>query len=449
MSQEKSFFQANTHVDQLDNASFNGNQEKNKHHKLLNKVLTQKEIYDRVGYGLASHQFITILFFLTGANPFIVGLTFGIRSALTSIVGGVSKSHAKLQHLPRKKIAAAGTIYGFSLLFLILAVRIQAPYLYALSLVIGSVGVVTYGEFYSRLVQDSIKHEKKNHFLRHVTHYGLFITAIAFLFSGWLFEHVTSSSLSIGNMVVPVVGFFLSFQLAAILFFISGYFIQSLPLKKTTLPLQYLHFVKSLGYQIRVHSKELFADNKLRVLSLCAILIASAEVLGTTYYGYIIFETFKNTYFGGFMNIAVIFSAAIILSFLGPMLTRFLHRHTGLAPMFVFGTLLLAILPLTLFINQHFYAVAAAVGLTVIGSSILGVAQALLARKILSPSKRQLYFQTIEFILVLPFLILVPLGGLFVFLAGYSALYVFILSLLLLALLLYFSLVVQTNRKHI
>jgi MFS family permease len=234
------------------------------------------------------------------------------------------------------------------------------------------------------------------------------------------------------------------------MFLLSGYFIRKVPLKHVDYSPAERHFLTGYVHQVRSQIALFFKNKYLFLLTLGALLIATVEVLGASYYGFIIYKQFENVFLGGFLNIAVIFGVAIFASFLGPMFTKFLYRKTGLAPLFVFGTLLLAILPLTLMVNTYFFAVLAAVSCGVIGSSILGMAQGMLARKILSPSYRKAFFQSIELLMTVPFLIFVPLIALFTQLYGFTTFYYIVIVLLLgVVLPLYFGLVVVSNRKQL
>lgn len=418
----------------------------------LNTLFTYKELFDRVGYGLASHQFIIILFFLTGANPFLVGLIYGVKNAISGLFASLIRSYSRMRSLSPFIIALSGIIFGFSLLGIILAVRVKNPLLFGVSILVGSVGIVTYGELYSRLLQRSIRREQRNHFLRNVAHYGIFITAGALLLSGLLFDLVGMYGhvLSWQVLHIPLAGFFLSFQLATILFFLSGYIIRILPLKHAqNNALSFTQFLKNYIHEFKSQTRIFLSDRYLLLLFGAALILSLVELLGATYYGYIIYDLFQNSYFGGFLNVAVIYAVALLVSFLGAVFTQRVHKKLGLTPLFIFGTLLLGILPLTLLFNPNFYAVLVATSLMTIGASILGVTQGLLARKVLQPSHRKVFFQSIEVLLTIPFLIHVPLAAFFISYYGFVFLLYLIPILLLLALPLYFTLVLAANRKHI
>lgn len=423
------------------------------HYKKLNRLFSTKEVFDRVGYGLAAHQFITILFFLSGAGVFLVGLIQGIRSALSGLIASFAREYSKLQSVPKKIISRAGIIFGFSFIGLVLAIRIKSSILFAIFIILGSIGIVTYGELYDRLLREGIKHERKNRFLRNITHIGLIITAIAFFVSGALIEFIgmKGNQITLFNYTIPITGYFITFELAAIMFIITGFIISKIPLKIVKPKIHTLkQFVVVYFHEIKEQTKQLFATKNMSYLYIGAILISCIEVLGASYYGYFVYDMFKGELFGGFFNVAIVFGIAIFASFLGPLFTKFLHNKTGLTPMFVFGSLLVAIFPLTLVLNQHFYPIVAAASCAVIGSSILGVAQALLARKLLPPSVRRMFFHSIEMLLVIPFLILVPLGAFVAWYWSFKTLFMTMAVILLAVVVpLYFTLVLKTHRKRL
>lgn len=441
-----------------ENAKFNQRHQEhmrktNKHYKKLNNLFSTKEVFDRVAYGLAAHQFITILFFLSGASAFLVGIIYALRSALSGLIASFVREYSKLQTVPKKVISISGIIFGFSFIGLVLAIRLYSPILFAIFLIIGTIGIVTYGELYDKLLREGIKHERKNKFLKNIAHIGLIITAVAFFLSGAIIQFVGMH----GNKIIllgyniPITGYFVVFELAAILFIMTGFILSKIPLKNIKPKIYAVkEFIKIYYHEIKEQTKRFFTNKNLLLLYLGAIIISCVEILGSAYYGYVIYDMYRNVLFGGFFNVAIIFGVAIFASFIGPMLTKFLQKHTGLTPMFVFGSLLVAILPLTIVLNQHFFAVLAAASSAVIGSSILGVAQALLARKILPPSVRKAFFNSIELLLIIPFLIFVPIGAFIAWYWSFATLFITMAAaIILLAVPLYLVLVLKTHRKRL
>ncbi|MFP4119125.1 MAG: MFS transporter [Candidatus Woesearchaeota archaeon] len=422
-----------------------------KRYKKLNGAFTGKEFLDRIGYGFAAPQFITILFFLTGASPLLVGVVNGFRDLLGGLYSSFLQEFSQVKTFSKRFISSAGILFGFSLIGVVLAIRTSSVWIYAGALLIGSFGIVAYGEMHHRVLDASLRHERRSRFLKSITHYGLLITAATFFISGYLLERfgMGGSTIEVFGTIIPISGYFISFEIAAVAFILSGFILSNTPLKEEKKTYHTGKFVKeyfSNGF------KEIgrFLKNKyLFFLFLGALLLGVVESLGASFYGYHIFTVFQDQYFGGFLNIAIIFVIALLASTIGPAFTRYLKRHTGLAPMFVFGTLLMALLPLILVYNPHFYAVIVATSCAIIGSSILGVAQGLLAQKLLPRSERASFFNSLGIVIALPFIILVPAGA---YLASIDFLLLFkIIALTLLGLVapLYFTLVLVSHKQRL
>jgi hypothetical protein len=424
-------------------------------YKKLNTIFSLREIFDRIGYGLGAHQFINILFFLTGAGALVVGVVNAFRDIFSDFFASFIKEFSHLKSLGKNFISRAAIIFGFSFLGILLGIRLQSTFIFALAILLGSVGVVAYGHLHVQLLETHLRHERRNKFLQHVSHYGLLITLIAFLLSGFLLEYfgMTGEQLTILGLTVPVVGYFIVLELAAIFFIISGFI-----LGQTTLPAtaqksySLLKFFKEYFRESTVKAKYFFSDRYSSFLFLGSLLISVVHTLSASFYGYIIYTFYLDQYAGGFLNVAIVFGIAILVSFLGPWLTRVIQREAGLAPMFVFGTLLMAIMPLTLLYNPHFYAVVMAASLAILGSSILGVAQSMLTHKLLGPSDRATFFTSLKVISTIPFLLLVTLGAYLAYASGFpftSLLQFIILLLVGVVTPLYLWLVIISQRKKL
>jgi hypothetical protein len=72
-----------------------------KHQKSLNTIFGTKEFFDRLAYGFAPTQFITILFFLTGAGPFIVGCVQALRDVLSGVFSSILSEYSKKKSMVR------------------------------------------------------------------------------------------------------------------------------------------------------------------------------------------------------------------------------------------------------------------------------------------------------------------------------------------------------------
>ncbi len=424
-------------------------------YKKLNFAFSLREILDRIGYGLGAHQFINILFFLTGAGAFVVGLVTALRDVISDFLAAFIKEFSLHRTLGKRFISTAGIIYGFSFLGILLAVQLHSSLLFALSILLGSMGVVTYGHLHVQLVEKHLRHEKRTKFLQQITHYGLLITLVAFLLSGFLLDYFGAKQkvLLIAGKTIPIVGYFVVFELAAILFILSGFILAKTPL----LPFQkkYYSFTKFFKEYMResLSKSKLFFSNKYSTfLFFGSLAISVAQSLGAAFYGYLIYMFYKNSYAGGFLNVAIVFGVAILVSLLSYRFTRFVQRQAGLAPMFVFGTLLMAMMPLALLFNPHFFAVILAASLAILGSSMIGVAQGLLTNKLLGPSEKKIFFTSLKMLLAIPFLFLTLLGAYLAQIGGFPftlLLKGLIVLLVGIATPLYFWLVILSQKKRL
>jgi hypothetical protein len=150
--------------------------------------------------------------------------------------------------------------------------------------------------------------------------------------------------------------------------------------------------------------------------------------------------------------VAVAYSIAIATSMLGPWFSRTVHRRLdwGLTPTLVFGTLLLATLPLVLIVNAGFWPATIALSLSVVGSAIIGYGQGLLARKLMGEQQRRTYFLSMGLLIAGPYLLLVPAGSWIAAAYGMPALFLLIfLGLAIVVAPLYFYLVFLTSRQRL
>lgn len=424
-----------------------------KRNKLLNSAFSLKEVLDRIGYGLGAHQFVTILFFLSGASAFLVGIINALRDVISDFISAFIGSYERVQTISKTTISFAAILFGFSFFGLVLGYRQNSTLIFVISLLIGSLGIVSYGRLYTNLLNQQIKHERKTKFLRGVAHYGLLITIATFIVSGILFERLglETTQWQVLGLSIPVSGYFVAFELAAIMFILSGFILSTIPareLEHKTYPLK--QFLKEYIHQVGAQAKLFFTNKNSFLLFIASVIISVVQTLGASFYGYYIFVLFRDQFFGGFLNIAIIFSVAILASFLGPSFTRFIQKRAGLAPMFVFGTLLLAIMPLVLVYNTNFYPILVAGSLAILGASIIGVAQGLLTHKLLSLSERKTFFASLRFLSAVPFLIFAGAGALIATIHSFEILFKIIVAVLVLLVTpLYFTLVVRATKRRL
>ncbi|MBR9692525.1 MFS transporter [Candidatus Woesearchaeota archaeon] len=382
---------------------------KDKHNS---RILALREFIDRFGYGAASPQFINILFYVTGAGIFTLGILNGIRAVLSMLISSVMQEYSRVHKVGKNVISAAGIIFGFSFLIMAFAIRARVVWLYAVGMLIASLGVVTYGDLYQKLVFETIRREKMGGILKRMGQYGVLITMVSMLISGWVIERFPetgSYTFNLFGMTITPIGYLLSFEITAFAFIISGYLLSMLKGHRAERKYSFGRFVREHYSSLRGHVGSCFKNKYITFLILATLITGLLEVLGQSYYGLFIWKEFGRSY----ITVAVLYAIAIMISFIGPWFTKLLQRSIGLSPMLVFGTLLTAILPFALVYNPHLFAVGAALICSVLGAAIIGVAQGLLARKLMSEEQRKKYFMSLGLIVAIPYLLLIPVGAWF------------------------------------
>ena len=388
------------------------------------KILSIKELFDRIGYGFASQQFVNILFMLTGASLLMIGVFNGLKTALTSLLSGFLKEYSKIKHIGKNMISASGIIYGFSFLGMTVALVSKSPWIFAISMIVGALGIIAHGDLYVAFSHSLLKNERRRNFLRFISYFGIIITAIALLLAGFIMEiipingYVFNINIDFLNLAAPIgfkiYGYLLSFEITAIMFILSGYLLSSIDIRKEE--------VYTSGFGIASLMKEYFFDSfksariftkntKVYLLTLAIMLTTVVQIVANSYYGIFIYENFKDQFLHGFMNVAAIFTIALIASIIGAIFIKTFSKSIGEAPMLVFGTLLIALMPLTIYYNPHLYSIGLATALSVIGGTIVGVAQGMIAERLMDENEIKTYFSSISFVSIIPIILLVTLGA--------------------------------------
>lgn len=409
--------------------------EKNKN----DNILTIKEVFDRIGYGFSSQQFINILFMLSGASFFLIGLTNSLNTVLTSFFSGVMGELKKIKHIGKKVISTSGIIYGFSFFGMTIAFMIGTPVLFAVSLLIGSLGIVAHGDLFLDFGKLLLKHEKRSEFLRFISYFGILITASSLLVAGLVMDFIPINGLIIDlgflglpDLTFKLFGHLLIFEVTAIMFILSGYLLSFIEEKDliSNFETNLISFIRSY-LKKSVSSYKIFNKNtKTYLLMIAIISTIILQVIGNSYYGIFIYEKFKNQFFGGFLNVAVVFVIALVASLIGTLITKRFAKSLGEAPMLVFGTLLMALMPITLYFNPKLYAIIIAVALSVVGGAIVGVAQGLLAERLMDEEELKTFFSSLSFVSIIPVLLIGVLGAFVAQALGLSSLF-FILGIAL------------------
>ena len=402
--------------------------ERNQQNKIIGK-----EFLDRIGFGFSSQQYLNILFLNTGATYLIIGLINGLRVLLNSVIAMFLRD-INQGRLFRKYLGYPGIIFGFSLFLLIFARMSGSVPLFAFSLILGSIGLIVYGDQHTRL--SSLFNKTSSHTMRWIAQYGLLITAASIFFAGLVLELVPETGMPLVFTFLgyrfswTIYGYLLVFELAAISFILSGNMIATLKnrIKITALPSRFTSYSEYLQYHMSVFMR----DRILVVLLVTSAIMSIVNVMGASFYGVFIYQFLSGTAFGGYINVGIIFTLATIASFLGPSITRPMTRAIGNFPMLVFGVLLMAIMPLAYYFNPNIYSIALATVIGVIGASIVGTAQGLLIGELVREEYKKAFFSISNVMIIIPSIVLIPL------LSYVAALYSLRQLFLLLALILIF-----------
>jgi MFS family permease len=421
------------------------------------KLFTTKEVLDKIGYGFASHQFINILFYFSGASLFLVGLINGLRAVLSVLISSFLQEYSKLQYISKKFIGWAGVVFGFSFLFMAYSIVFRSVPIFALALIIGSFGVIYYGDLYAKLLRESLRKERMGPFLMRIAQYGVLITAVTLLLSAYFIDAIPPDTGRVfavnlfGTVkTLRAFGYLISFEITAFAFIFSGYVLSKIKQDSDAYKYPLFKFVGEYWNQIRNQLTVFFKNKYILLMLLASVIAGAAEILGNSYYGIFIWKTFKSVGAGPFMNVAIIFAVATVVSLFGPYITRKVNKHIGLAPMLVFGTLLIAMMPLAAAYNPHLFSLGLANSLSIIGSAIVGAAQGLLAHKLLSGKERKLYFASLSMMVIIPFVVLIPVGAFFANFFGMRFIFqVIAFSLVFVVAPLYFILVTLANKRRL
>ena len=420
------------------------------------RLFTFKEVFDRVGYGFSSVQFVNILFYSIGANYFLIGIINGLKAILSILFSSFLQEYANLRQVSTKFLSKAGVLFGFSFIFIAMAITMRSIPLFSAAILIGAIGVVSYGDLYEQLTERHLKKEKLGKFLLNISHFGVIITGLAMILSGILFDRfpiVGAERIVLFGKSMPVFGYLICFEITAIAFILSGYVLHFV---KENIPSQekLKGFISGHLKKIKEQNKVFFKNKSLVFLLIASSITGLVQILGNSFYGVYIYRKFQEGLFEGifsgiFLNLAFIFLFAIVVSFIGPAFSRYLNKRVGLAPSLVFGSLLTAIMPLVAVYNPKFMPLLIANALAVLGAGILGMGQGLLVRKLLRDDERSLYYAVLSIGVLVPFLILIPLGS---WLAQISLMLLFqVLGgvILFLAAPIYFVLVVLANKQRL
>jgi MFS family permease len=267
--------------------------------------------------------------------------------------------------------------------------------------------------------------------LNKIAKIGILITAISLFASAYIMDNIKN-------------GYIISFGITVGCFTLSSFIMFLFRCSIKPQETSTIGFFKDL----KTHAA-LFLKNKIILILLIASTItAFVQTIGSIYYGIFIYNFLNNTGFGGFLNVAVVFIVATLSSLLAPYLTRINSKAYGKFPMLVFGTLLIAIMPLTYFYNPNLVAISMATMIGIIGAAIVGVANGLLILDILHERDRKYYFRVSNLLITIPYIITIPIGSFIAQAFGLKTLFLVLgLTLVCAVMPLYLIIIILYHRK--
>lgn len=360
-----------------------------------------EECLNKIGFGFGSQQFINILFYQSGASLFLLGLINSFRVILGNI------SHSMIDRYKNVKsnntlISISGIIFGFSFLFMAIALFIKSVLLFSIAILISSVSVILYGESINLFMSLKAKIVEK------VAKYGLIITTASLFLAAYLLDTFPINGKNIhlnilGNpLSLNIYGYLIVFEVAAISFIIAGYILSKVKSKERV-------EVKTPNFNY----KQVFSNKLLLILALSNIIIGVVQTIGFSYYGLYIFKNFSNQFFGGFLNVAIVFLISVFTSLIGYIITKLNTRVYRKFSMLIFGCIMVTIMPFVYYFQQDLVYITMATIIGIIGSSAVGVTNSLIVIELVNHELRQSYFSFTNLASIPVYLTLAPLLAFF------------------------------------
>ncbi len=406
-----------------------------------------KDFFDTIGFGFSSQQFLNIFLLQSGANYFLVGIINGLKTILSVLTSLVIGPYKKSSYFCRLVSLISGLLLSITLIALGIASQLHLEVLFSILLLFSGILVAIFGDFYLK-----IKSQEKveNKFIKNFSKFSLLLTAICLMVAGYTLDSVIGFKLFGINWVNSTLILAISalaFLLGLLMLFLTKPSkvedISSIENKSISMQL-------FSGIKKTLLSYQNFAKNKIiAIMIIASSLIVTVQVLGNSYYGIYIFNHLGNYGFGRYLNVSIVFTIAALTSLIGPVISRINAIEYGKFPMLVFGTILMALTPLTFYFNPNIVSISMGIIIGIIGAAISGVAHGLLINDLVPELQRQEYFSSLGIFSVLPLIITIPLGAYLADAAGIETLFL-VLGLILLAVVgLYFSIVLMHHKKGV
>ena len=405
----------------------------------ISHLIIGKDVFERIGYGFGSQQYLNILLYLSGASLFLIGIINGIKSLLSVIFASFLQDISEGYEQSKSGLVVSGVVLSVSFFAMALAIYFRSVPVFAAGIIISTISVVFYGDIYAKLTKRIIRLERVPFFLRRMSHIGLLVSAVSLYLAAIILEKKDS-------------GYLLVLGISSITLLISVIFVIFLPREPDAIQQS-----RSMWVQFKAYYRLAFANARrfmgnwvFFIIILTGTVSGAVQAIGNTYYGIFIYNYLGGWGYGRYMNVGLVFVLALLTSLLAPHICRRNARAYGKFPMLVFGTLLMAILPLTMVYNPHLPTVAVAVVLGVVGSSITGIARGLLAIEYLPEPDRKSFFVVSGVITTIPYFLIFPVGSFLAQQFGLKLLFKMLgFSLTFFVVPLYFLVVLLHHRKRV
>jgi hypothetical protein len=380
--------------------------------------LSTKEVLDKTGGGFGSQQFINILFLLTGASFFLIGIVNGLKVIVGNLVYYFIERSKFV--IDKRIISLSGIVFGFSFLRISIAIFIKSIALFAFAIIISNISIVLYGEskkFFKLSSSKAFLTEK-------IIKYSLIITAISLFIAAYLMDAFPISGapvlLNIFNNLfsLRIYGYLIVFEIAAISFIAAGYILSHVKNKSNQLKKQGnlkdetsdIHKEYLSGPLQLKDNFNFFIKNKILLLLIITnIVVSLVQIIGYSYFGIFIYQNFNNVMFGGFLNVAMVFLISVFSSLIGYFITKINARAYRKFPILIFGIIMIAFMPFIYYFKPDLIFVTIGTIIGVIGGSTVGVTNSLLAIELINYNLRQAYFSFTNLLSVPFFLVFAPI----------------------------------------
>ena len=415
-----------------------------------------KTFLDRIGFGFGSPQYINILFRQAGASLFLVGLINGIKAIISVLISSCVKEYRKQKEVKRPFTGISEILLGLSFVILIIAYFFHSIKVFIIGILLIGIFFAYYNDLFNKLFKQKLEEGRKDYLIGKITHYGLLLTVICLFAGAYILDKFPTAGYTLKfvlfekNYSFTFYGYMIAFGIAALSFIISGLLLLDGKVKKQEeKKVRISQTIKSCFKNYRNYLSIFFRNKIILVLIIASTITAFVQTLGNSYYGIFIFNNFSKIGFGGFLNVAIIFTIALLTSIIAPLITRKNAIEYGKFPMLVFGTLLLAIMPLSYYYKPNLISISMGTILGIIGGAITGVAQGLLTLELINDYERKMYFESVSVFATIPLLITVPIGSYIAHTIGLKTLFLILALLLAFVVVpLYFFIIILYHKKE-